>query len=313
MLRPHFDDSGTHTGGKSGPSKIVLVAGLFRTEARLDSLDRNWRKIIADPMEGSRPLLKRFHAYDCDNSIGEFLGWSRTETDFLTHRLRTAVIESGAAAYGIAIARQDWDDLVTGDMRGFLGDAEAYCISQCFVRTLRWAQENTFDPQITFVFDNRTPKVERRAKAIGDAFQRHTGQPEIIGTAFLNSSKIALLQATDLLAWELYHHANDILKAGLIFPRRAQMKHLTKNMDFAGQIGRREHIAQLVDHMEKANPPDRLRQMADHFTYFDPSNPDYSYLSEPSPSEKPSQSPLGSRKRQPRAPSRRSGRVARHR
>ena len=83
MLRPHFDDSGTHTGGKTGPSKIVLVAGIFGTEARLDSLDRNWRKIIADPIDGSRPPLKRFHAYDCDNSIGEFSGWSRTETDFL--------------------------------------------------------------------------------------------------------------------------------------------------------------------------------------------------------------------------------------
>lgn len=314
MLRPHFDDSGTHTGGKTGPSKIVLVAGIFGTEARLEALDRNWRKIIADPIDnGSRPSLQRFHAYDCDNSIGEFLGWSRTETDFLTHRLRTAIIESGAAAYGIGIARQDWDDLVTGDMRGFLGDAEAYCISQCFVRTLRWAQEKTFDPQITFVFDNRTPEVERRAKVISDAFERHTKQPEIVGTAFLSSHKVALLQAADLLAWELYHHANDILKVGLIFPRRAQMNHLTKNMDFVAQIGRRSHIAQLVNYMKKENSPDRLRQMAHHFTCFDPSNPDYSHLSELPPYETPSQNPSDHPKRQPRAPSRRTARASRHR
>ena len=278
-----------------------------------DSLDRNWRKIIADPIDGSRPPLKRFHAYDCDNSIGEFSGWSRTETDFLTHRLRSAIIESGAAAYGIAIARQDWDDLVTGDVRGFLGDAEAYCISQCFVRTLRWAQEKTFDPHITFVFDNRTPEVERRAKAISNAFEQHTKHPEIVGTTFLSSSKIALLQTADLLAWELYHHANDILRAGLIFPRRAQMKHLTKNMDFPAQIGRRARIAKLVDYIKKENPPDRLRQMADHFTYFDPSNPDYSRLSEPSPSEKPSQNPSSQAKPRPRAPSRRNRRASRHR
>jgi hypothetical protein len=280
MLRPYFDDSGTHSGGKFGPSKIVLVAGLFGTEARLDSLDRNWRKIIADPVEGLRPPLKRFHAFECDNSKGEFLGWSRTETDFLTHRLRNAVIEADVAAYGIAISRKDWDDLVTGDVRGFLGDAEAYCISQCFVRALRWANENTFDPNITFVFDNRTPEVERHAKTIGDAFQKHSLRPEIVGTAFLSSSKIALLQAADLLAWELYRHANDILKMGLIFPRRTQMKHLTRNMQFIAQIGRRQQIARLVRYIKRDKSPEQIREMAHHFATFDPENPDYSHLSD---------------------------------
>jgi hypothetical protein len=284
MLRPHFDDSGTHSGGRSGPSKIVLVAGVFGTEARLDSLDRNWRAIIADPIEGMRPPLKRFHAYDCDNMLGEFLGWSRTETDYLTHKLRRAIIEADVAAYGIAISRKDWDEIVTGDVRGFLGDAEAYCISQCFVRTLRWANENTFDPHITFVFDNRTPEVERRAKTIGDAFQRHILRPKIIGTAFLSSTKIALLQVADLLAWEIYRHANDILKMGLIFPRREQMNHLTRNIRFIAQIGRRQQIARLVRYIKRKNPPERIREMAHHFATFDPENPDYSYLSDKRPS-----------------------------
>jgi hypothetical protein len=280
MLKPHFDDSGTHGGGKFGPSKIVLVAGLFGTESRLDSLDRNWRKIIADPVEGYRPPLRRFHAYDCDNSIGEFSGWSRTETDFLTHRLRHAIIEADVVAYGIAISRKDWDDLVTGDVRGLLGDAEGYCISQCFVRTLRWANDCTFDPQITFIFDNRTPEVERRARTISDAFQMHTQKPEIVGTAFLSSAKIPLLQAADLLAWELYQHANDILKTGLVFPRRAQMKQLNRNMMFMAQIGRRQNISRLVRFVRKKTSPERLRRMARHFSTFDPDNPDYSYLAE---------------------------------
>ena len=106
------------------------------------------------------------------------MGWKRVETDYFCHQLRTVIIQSGVSAYGIAISRRDWNQIVRGDMKRFLGgDAEGYAITQCYVRTLRWAQENTFDPQIAFVFDNRPSEIQRRAQATGDAFLRHTTMP----------------------------------------------------------------------------------------------------------------------------------------
>jgi hypothetical protein len=39
MITAYLDDSGTH--GEA--SDIVLVAGIFGTEARMGSLDRNWK------------------------------------------------------------------------------------------------------------------------------------------------------------------------------------------------------------------------------------------------------------------------------
>ena len=102
---------------------------------------------------------------DCHDSQGEFTGWSRTETDYFCQQLQDEIINSGVGVYGIACSRADWDDIVTGELRDVLGDAEGYCISQCYVRALAWANATTFDPQITFVFDNRTPEIERRGKS----------------------------------------------------------------------------------------------------------------------------------------------------
>ena len=140
MLTAYFDDSGTHER-----SQIVLVAGIFGTESRMGSLERNWRKHIENPLCGRRPRLRRFHMTDCQASQGEFLGWSRTETDYFCHQLRTVIIEFDVAAYGIACARKNWDELVTGDMRAILGSPEGLCIRNCFVKSTQWARDNSFD------------------------------------------------------------------------------------------------------------------------------------------------------------------------
>jgi hypothetical protein len=150
MLTAYFDDSGTHA-----KSKIVMVAGISGTEGRLAGLEHNWRKHLERPLEGTKRRLKRFHMVDCQGGRGEYEGWSRPEIDHFCYQLQTEIIDSGVVAYGIACSRSDWDDLVTGDIRAIFGDAEGMCIRNNFVRILGWAQSNTFDPEMKFVFDNR--------------------------------------------------------------------------------------------------------------------------------------------------------------
>lgn len=262
MLRAYFDDSGTHDA-----SKIVLVAGLFGTEGRMDGLDRNWKRHLERPIDGMKAPLTRFHMADCQASQGEFAGWSRTETDYFCHQLRTAIIESGVSAYVAACARKDWDDLVVGDMRAILGSAEGFCIRNCFVRTVAWAQRNTFDPKMTFIFDNRPSPVKRDAGVVFDAFQRETVEPAVVGIAFLSSYDIRPLQAADLLAWEFYQYANDILLKGLEAPARKECLDLASSMALMGQIATPESIKKIVAYWETQDP-DMLKQVANHFTIF---------------------------------------------
>jgi hypothetical protein len=239
MITAYFDDSGTH-----GESDIVLVAGVFGTEARMDCLDRNWKPHLDAPLGGRKGPIKRFHAYDCDNSVGEFSGWTRTETDYFRHELRTVIIESDCAAYGLACSRKDWNEIITEDLRSVIGDPEGFCINQCFVRSVGWAQAKTFDPSMKFVFDNRPNGVQRYVGAVCDAFERWVDPPpQLIGYTFASSMKVKPLQAADLIAWELYRHANAILRDGLQVPAHQEMSHLQRNMDFQAQIALREHQA----------------------------------------------------------------------
>jgi hypothetical protein len=265
VITAYFDDSGTHDA-----SDIVLMAGVFGTEARLSGLEKNWRRHLEKPLDGQKNPLLRFHMTECQASTGEFSGWSRTETDYFCNQLATEITNSGVAAYGFACARKDWDDLVTGDVRAILGDPEGFCVRNCFVRSCGWAQANTFDPQMTFVFDDR-PHRQRENRVVFDVYQRWVDPPPaLVGISFLNSRKVPLLQVADMLAWELYRHANDILFAGEVFPpKRPQFKRLTDNMQFDAQIARRDRIQLVVD-MANERTPEQLRGMAEHFMTFDP-------------------------------------------
>ncbi len=273
MLTAYFDDSGTHAD-----LNVVLVAGIMGTEWELTSLDALWKPHIDNPLCGRKAPLRRFHATDCYNSQNEFRGWSRTETDYFSHQLREVILASGVKAYGIAISRRDWDELITGELRGFLGDAEGYAIVQCYVGALQWAQANTFDANITFVFDNRPSEIQRRAQTAGDAFERHSSYPQVTGCAFLSSYKIRPLQAADLIAWEVYQHANQIFNAGTLQPakRRELWEHLNPAI-FRTQYANRKSIQRIADFIME-QPAEYRKAAANHFTYFDPEKPDYSHL-----------------------------------
>ena len=156
MLKANFDDSGTH-----GSSEVVIVAGIMGTESELRTLENLWREHLVRPLCGTKPPIQEFHAAECADSRGEFAGWKRTETDYFRHQLREVIIKSHVSGYGFACVRKDWDDEIQGDLRKVFGDPEGYAITNCFVRALRWANNFTFDQEISFVFDKK-PERERQ-------------------------------------------------------------------------------------------------------------------------------------------------------
>lgn len=222
MLRAYFDDSGTHYD-----SKVVVVAGVMGTQSELQSLDTLWSAHLDRPLCGLKPRISEFHAYDCFNSVGEFAGWKRTETDYFRRQLRDTIIKSRVAAYGIAMSRADWDEIIDGDVRAILGNAEGNAVRNCFVRILHWAVQNTFDPDLAFVFDD-SDNLERKRDILSvyDAFKQQVTVKNISGIAFLDSEVVRPLQAADLFAWEFNRYGQEMLRNGFYTPMPPEMKHL---------------------------------------------------------------------------------------
>lgn len=191
--------------------------------------------------------MKEFHATDCFHSTNEFLGWKRLETDHYRHQLREVIIKSRVSGYGCACVRGEWDAEIQGDMRKFLGDSEGYAYTQCFVSALRWANEFTYDPEISFIFDNK-PGRNQEIKAIFEGFQMHEENKAV---------NVPALQAADMFAWEFYQHSQEILKEGMKPPSRPELAHLTKGMyHVRAQIVRLAAIKKINEMIQNSDPTD---------------------------------------------------------
>lgn len=259
MLTAYFDDSGTHPG-----SDVVLWCGLFGNHFQWAHFDALWDAKLREPSPG-KPALSRFHMAHCQAGDGEFRGWGRTATDFLVHELGDIIIKCGLWSDGVVIPRKDWDELVSGDLRTALGDAEGYSLRIAFVNATEWARRKAGSDKIAFVFDRRKEK-EAEGKRIYALFE-HLARIEPsavkpVSFAFSDATSILPLQAADMVAWEMYQYSLDYLKnGGIPHAGRKQLRQLWqgKRMELgfatrpaiekmvALEAGKDEHLARAAE------------------------------------------------------------------
>jgi hypothetical protein len=253
MLTAYFDDSGTNPN-----SDVVLWSGLFGNRYQWAYFNELWAAKLKEPSPGKEPL-KRFHMAQCNASDGEFLRWSRTATDFLVHELVDIIIKCGLHSDSAAISRKDWDDLVKGDLRTALGDAEGYSLRLAFVRASKWAQSMGAS-DLSFVFDRR-PEREGEGEKIFRLFENFAKiEPTAVKPVsfeFSDSYQILPLQAADLIAWHQYQYAIEYLKAGgkMKGPSSRQFERLVKSgkvtQGIASQLAIKRMVAMEVGNEEK--------------------------------------------------------------
>ena len=159
-----------------------------------------------------------------------------------------------------------------GDTRDILGDPEGQCVRNVFVKAVEWAKDITTDPQMAFVFDNR-PHRQAENQLIFDLYQRYVqienSRPELYSISFVSAKTLVPLQAADLVAWEVYQHARDILEHGLIKPRRRQYIELASGIKLDAQIVLRRSIRKMVS-IVRWMPIAERRLMAQRFRNFEP-------------------------------------------
>jgi hypothetical protein len=253
MHAAYFDDSGTHD-----TSDVVLLAGVFGNQFQWQYFSELWATKLADPSPGKQPLT-RFHMTECQTSRGEFAGWKRHETDFLVHELEQIIIRCGIWSHATAISRKAWDELIAGEFRDYVGDAEGFCIRDVYIRTLDWCRTKAAGSELAFVFDDRPnrEKENERIFRLFESFQTaYKGTPKLTSLTFHGSRETLPLQAADLIAWETYQHALDVLKneATLAAPRRKQFAVLLNEGRLAFRIASRQAVQAIAEKGAKVDP-----------------------------------------------------------
>jgi hypothetical protein len=215
VITGYFDDSGTHSD-----SSLVVWGGLLGTEKRWTEFDVAWRALLREPLPEKRPL-KRFHLYDCKNGTREFQDYSRAERDRVTHLFRRVIIEANLFHVSMSICKEPWDELIVGNYRVRLGDAESAAFSACIGQARDIVKQAALvDGQLKLVFDKgrHGPTLAELSQRIVD-FKRQP--PEIVEIGFDDVTSSSALQAADVIATESYWALQEFMKHGDSYRPRA--------------------------------------------------------------------------------------------
>lgn len=201
MFRGYFDDSGTHTGGPVGASRLVVVGGIVISDDQHDKLAETWASIL------QRHGLPHFHLTKCKAGKKEpYASISdndrKTLLDQLVRLMAVRIRMSCAAVVPIA----DYDAALTDEEKARYGGPYAWAAQWCWTIIRIWAERNGYTDPIPFVMEAGTAGEDQLTAAFNKAF----ADPQLKGLFHLHSlvqgDKAAFpgLQAADIIANSTY-------------------------------------------------------------------------------------------------------------
>jgi hypothetical protein len=245
MLAAYFDDSGTHEG-----SRVVAMAGWCGTEAQWEAFEVAWAGKLQEPLPGKPPLTK-FGLADCVNGVEEFFGYSDAERDAVRYDFRNIIIGCRLSGIAVVAARDAYDEIITGDIRDAIGDAEHNCFVRCVIRAVEWSERFPDDRFLALVFDKgrEDDRLWESARQIQNLYKENPN----IGFGFLPVSQFTPLQAADMLATEAYWRALQSLNDAPGTNAGPHFRHLLSEMNAEGWVIDREDAIKAVREWRSKN------------------------------------------------------------
>ncbi len=235
MLHAYVDDSGTHDD-----AEIVSMGAFIAPFESWSAFELDWCAIL------DRERVKAFHMSHCEAGASPF-DWEWPRRASLIHDLRHVIIRFQMLGTAFSISWKDWDALVIGKHREYLGGAVEFAFGGAIgllVQHLRqfWPQE-----KLAIVVDDQKQRKDDLQRIAGHYADLKVLYPEIDSLAFASMQNSVPLQAADMIAWEAYRYALDWLKTGGNPVARAHFRDFLANAPIVGAImGREEILKQLA-------------------------------------------------------------------
>ncbi len=132
--------------------------------------------------------------------------------------LTSAINRNVLYGVGVAVAVEEFNRVITGELKSFLGGPYHLSADALFSLAIQYCQKRFPGEQISFVFDNKD-KVKGEVRRIYAAYQElkeKIPNPKILGTVtFADDKKHMPLQAADMIAYEYMKYHNGWKRAPL--------------------------------------------------------------------------------------------------
>jgi hypothetical protein len=222
MLECFLDDSGTHDG-----SRVLGWGAMSGDKLRLDELDLKWKARLADPCDGRKPPIKKFHSWDLYHGRGEFSGYNEAEKDRTRYNFRTIATDLKLTWFFYGISMDAWKKVAADHkVLGQVFTAESFILAGLFKKICEEAHKYG-EPIAFFINQERfTPELVTNIKVaiekakVPDQFVSYTGAPV---------KGVTGLQAADLVAHEVFRFYVERLDNPKAQPN-AHLKSLAENV-----------------------------------------------------------------------------------
>lgn len=194
LLTAYFDESGTHAG-----AQVLSVAGYVATAERWEVFEKDWRQSMA--IYG----IDYFHMTDFVAGEEQFKDWPKQKRESRLRKLIDIVNRHALAAIGAVIPLDLYGSLSKRD-QVVCDSAYRVAAMQCCMEVSRWAKKTYPDAEVAYVFEAGAKGAGKVSEFFLGAMNDPAARKLLRIFSFGFGSKRALvpLQASDILAWELY-------------------------------------------------------------------------------------------------------------
>jgi len=199
MFSVYIDDSGT------APDQAVAMASVLTIPAKqIVALDKEWETFAA------KAGFKEFHSSECirRNHKSEFAQWDDDQVRAATARIRQISRKYAVRAFSFAVTKQDYDSLLTPEMKELFGRFHyTWAIQHVLTFCREWAHAVGVSLPFEYVFDwMESSPAKAEVEDVMALFER--GKPgHYTNYSFKKRRDVPALQCTDLLAWSSYQVA----------------------------------------------------------------------------------------------------------
>lgn len=226
MLRGYFDDTGTHKG-----SPVVGVGGFIGDVSAWTAVEAEWIAKLRDYGASN------FHAYDCANGLGEFVGMKHATRSNLVMELANILSRHDLIPIAAAVDGAAWEHLRqmdrAKDQAFFVRYPRPFvlCFDHCIQVASNWSRDFKGGESIAMVFNEQASDADD-AREIFDAYKiskRYGAMLESL--TFAAARGRPPLQCVDLLANETFRYWIDLTKSPST-PLRDAIRIMWNGLDF---------------------------------------------------------------------------------